>query len=48
MWKMRAPDKKPLVHREKPEESRSKVRKGEQNKIMAPIKALSEFQESFA
>lgn len=47
-WKMKAPDKKPLVTREKPDEARSKVRKGEQKKAMAPIKALSEFQESFA
>ena len=45
---MKAPDKKPLVTREKPDEARSKVRKGEQKKAMAPIKALSEFQESFA
>ncbi|KAI0228235.1 Catenin alpha-2 [Lamellibrachia satsuma] len=44
-WRMKAPEKKPLVHRESPEEARSKVRKGAKNKTVAPIKALSEFQE---
>lgn len=41
---MKAPEKKPLVRREKPEEVRAKVRKGSQKKHIAPIKALSEFQ----
>ncbi|KAL1423334.1 hypothetical protein MTO96_021306 [Rhipicephalus appendiculatus] len=44
VWKMKAPEKKPLVRREKPEEVRAKVRKGSQKKNIAPIKALSEFQ----
>lgn len=44
VWKMKAPEKKPLVRREKPEEVRAKVRKGSQKKHIAPIKALSEFQ----
>ncbi|XP_055332625.1 catenin alpha-like [Paramacrobiotus metropolitanus] len=44
VWRMRAPDKKPLVKREKPEESKAKVRRGSQKKTVAPIKALSEFQ----
>ena len=44
-WRMKAPEKKPLVHRESPEEVRSNVRKGAKNKVIAPIKALSEFQE---
>lgn len=41
---MKAPEKKPLVRREKPEEVRAKVRRGSQKKSVAPIKALSEFQ----
>nr|XP_018896705.1 PREDICTED: catenin alpha isoform X2 [Bemisia tabaci] len=44
VWKMKAPEKKPLVRPEKPEEVRAKVRKGSQKKIQNPIKALSEFQ----
>ncbi|OQR71434.1 catenin alpha-like [Tropilaelaps mercedesae] len=43
VWKMKAPEKKPLVRREKPEEVRAKVRKGSQKKNITPIKALSEF-----
>ena len=50
MWKMKAPEKKPLVRRENPDELRSKVRKGAQKKKIEPIKALSDFMErdSFA
>ncbi|XP_066909391.1 catenin alpha isoform X2 [Halyomorpha halys] len=44
VWKMKAPEKKPLVRPEKPEEVKAKVRKGSQKKIQNPIKALSEFQ----
>ncbi|XP_069672859.1 catenin alpha isoform X1 [Periplaneta americana] len=44
VWKMKAPEKKPLVRPEKPEEVRAKVRKGSQKKAQNPIKALSEFQ----
>lgn len=44
VWKMKAPEKKPLVRPEKPEEVRAKVRKGSQKKTQNPIKALSEFQ----
>lgn len=43
VWKMKAPEKKPLVRLEKPEEVRAKVRKGSQKKIQNPIHALSEF-----
>ncbi|XP_022254960.1 catenin alpha-like [Limulus polyphemus] len=43
VWKMKAPEKKPLIRREKPEDVRAKVRKGSQKKSIAPIKALSEF-----
>lgn len=41
---MKAPEKKPLVRREKPEEVRAKVRRGSQKKPQNPIQALSEFQ----
>lgn len=41
---MKAPEKKPLVRREKAEEVRAKVRKGAQKKQVSAIKALSEFQ----
>lgn len=44
VWKMKAPEKKPLVRHEKPEEVRSRVRRGSQKKAIAPHKALSEFQ----
>lgn len=41
---MKAPEKKPLVRPERPEEVRAKVRKGSQKKLQNPIHALSEFQ----
>ncbi|XP_065579492.1 catenin alpha-like isoform X2 [Artemia franciscana] len=44
VWKMKAPEKKPLVRREKPEEVRAKVRRGSQKKNVNAVKALSEFQ----
>lgn len=44
VWKMKAPEKKPLVRPERPEEVRAKVRKGSQKKVQNPIHALSEFQ----
>jgi catenin alpha len=44
VWKMKAPEKKPLVRREKPEEVRAKVRRGSQKRPQNPIQALSEFQ----
>ena len=44
VWKMKVPEKKPLVRREAPEEVRAKVRRGSQKKANNPIKALSEFQ----
>ncbi|XP_050434704.1 catenin alpha isoform X4 [Adelges cooleyi] len=46
VWKMKAPEKKPLVRPEKPEEVRAKVRKGSQKIVQNPIKALSEFQSA--
>lgn len=50
MWKMKAPEKKPLVRRENPDDTRVKVRKGASKKKIEPLKLLSEFQErdSFA
>jgi len=44
VWKMKIPEKKPLVRREVPEEVRAKVRRGSQKRAANPIKALSEFQ----
>lgn len=43
VWKMKAPEKKPLVRRERPDEIRAKVRRGSQKRHIAPIKVLSEF-----
>ena len=45
VWKMRTPEKLPLVRREHPEEFRAKVRKGASTRQTSPFKALSEFQE---
>ena len=45
MWKMRAPEKKPLVNQEQPDDVHSNVRRGEQKRNVEPIKALSEFHE---
>merc|ERR1719187_3131326 len=44
VWKMKAPEKKPLVRREKTEDVRAKVRKGSQKKQVSALKALAEFQ----
>jgi len=44
VWKMRAPDKKPLVRRDSPEEVKAKVRRGSQKRQANPMKALAEFQ----
>ncbi|XP_041054049.1 catenin alpha-2 isoform X3 [Carcharodon carcharias] len=43
-WKMKAPEKKPLVKREKPEEYQTRVRRGSQKKHISPVQALSEFK----
>ena len=40
---MKAPEKKPLVRREKSEDVRAKVRKGAPKKRVSAIKALAEF-----
>ena len=47
-WKMKAPEKKPLVAREALDEYRSKVVKGSAKKKIEPIKSLSEFQSTDA
>ncbi|GBP11379.1 Catenin alpha [Eumeta japonica] len=44
VWRMKAPEKKPLVRPEKPEEVRAKVRRGSQKRQPSPIHALAEFQ----
>lgn len=42
---MRAPEKKPLIQQDNPDEVHANVRRAEQRKHIEPIKALSEFQE---
>ena len=44
IWKMKAPEKQPLVRREAPEDLKGKVKRGSQKKPTSPLKALSEFQ----
>jgi catenin alpha len=43
-WKMKAPEKKPLVITAKPQDVSARVRKASQKKRVEPIKELSEFQ----
>uniref|UniRef100_UPI00358F2A9A catenin alpha-2-like n=1 Tax=Myxine glutinosa TaxID=7769 RepID=UPI00358F2A9A len=43
-WEMKAPEKKPLVTRERPEEELKHVRRGSQKKHITPVQALSEFK----
>ena len=45
IWRMKAPEKKPLVRKEIPEEAKAKTRKGPQRKPMNPMKVLKEFHE---
>lgn len=44
-WKMKAPEKKPLVLNSKPQEAATRVKKASQKKKIEPIKELSEFSE---
>ncbi|XP_060576597.1 catenin alpha-like [Ruditapes philippinarum] len=44
-WKMKPPEKKPLVRREDPIEFRGRISKSAGKKRIEPIKALNEFQE---
>ncbi len=43
-WRMKAPEKKPLVISAKPQEVTSRVRKASQKKKVEPIRELNEFQ----
>jgi len=43
VWKMKAPEKKPLVRREAPEEVRAKVRRGSQKRKSNPMQELTAF-----
>lgn len=45
-WKMKAPEKKPLVRREVPDEVHSKIRKAAKKRELNPVQALSEFKEN--
>jgi len=44
IWKMKAPEKQPLVRREAPDEVKAKVKRGSQKKPTSPLKALSDFE----
>ncbi|XP_067408702.1 catenin alpha-3 isoform X2 [Emydura macquarii macquarii] len=44
MWRMKAPEKKPLIKREKPEEIYAAVRRGSAKKRIHPVQAMSEFR----
>ncbi|XP_078421992.1 catenin alpha-3-like [Cetorhinus maximus] len=44
MWRMKVPEKKPLIKREKPEDLSAAVRKGSVTKKIHPVKAMSEFR----
>ncbi|XP_063095630.1 catenin alpha-3 isoform X2 [Cavia porcellus] len=43
MWRMKAPAKKPLIKREKPEETCAAVRRGSAKKKIHPVQVMSEF-----
>uniref|UniRef100_A0A8D0HVE3 Catenin alpha-1 n=1 Tax=Sphenodon punctatus TaxID=8508 RepID=A0A8D0HVE3_SPHPU len=43
-WKMKAPEKKPLVKREKQDETQNKIKRASQKKHVNPVQALSEFK----
>nr|XP_020853878.1 catenin alpha-3 isoform X4 [Phascolarctos cinereus] len=44
MWRMKAPAKKPLIKREKPEETFAAVRRGSAKKQIHPVQVMSEFK----
>ncbi|XP_063020247.1 catenin alpha-3 isoform X2 [Melospiza melodia melodia] len=44
MWRMKAPEKKPLIKREKPEEIYAAVKKGSAKKRIHPVQVMSEFR----
>lgn len=43
-WKMKAPEKKPLVKREKHDDGQTKVKRSSQKKHVNPLQVLSEFK----
>ena len=43
-WKIEAPEKKPLLKREKQDESQSEIKWSSQKKHLNPVQALSEFK----
>ncbi|XP_006003759.1 catenin alpha-1 [Latimeria chalumnae] len=43
-WKMKAPEKKPLVKREKQDEAQTIIKRSSQKKHVNPVQALSEFK----
>ncbi|KAJ7341533.1 hypothetical protein JRQ81_005743 [Phrynocephalus forsythii] len=43
-WKMKAPEKKPLVKREKQDDTQTKIKRASQKKHVNPVQALSEFK----
>ena len=44
VWKMKVPEKKPLVKREEPGQVNARVRRSSTKRTANPIKVLSEFQ----
>nr|XP_040129232.1 catenin alpha-3 [Ictidomys tridecemlineatus] len=44
MWRMKAPAKKPLIKREKPEETYAAIRRGSARKKIHPVQVMSEFR----
>lgn len=46
VWKMKLPEKKPLVRIDKPEELRRVVRRASQRRIDNPVNILLEFQST--
>ncbi|XP_051883728.1 catenin alpha-3-like [Pristis pectinata] len=44
MWRMKVPEKKPLIKQEKPEDLTAVVRRGSTKKKIHPVKAMSEFR----
>lgn len=44
MWRMKAPAKKPLIKKERPEETCAAVRRGSAKKKIHPVKVMREFR----
>ncbi|KAM9296309.1 catenin alpha-1-like isoform 3-T3 [Gastrophryne carolinensis] len=43
-WKMKAPEKKPLVKREKHDDAQTKIKRASYKKLLNPVQVLSEFK----